>query len=525
MIASWQLAALMIDRTDIDNVDSQRLPLLVCAWLAGLLPAVPVLANIRQAVADRLQAAAKSPAGLEAYELAAVMDGLKACRPSAIDGKLIARLAVALVGAETSVGGPYCRTGARLEVTDNAWIAQCIARLAAPLPKVWAYLNAELPDLEIVEDTDLALWAALHAADDSLARRELEPHLALIVQALCWHIVFKGLHHVDSARTVQQKMVQQIHDYSFELLPQFSQPFDGYTRRMLSQVITADANHEISQLAWYFGDALTWQASAQPELYIRLGAANLYAWAAYTIYDDFLDEEGQPPMLGTANYSLRAMLYQYQSALSDPAYGQFVEHALATVDQANALETSQFRLVRHDHMLVVDDLPDFGDCSLLADRALFHILGPMAILRASGRAEVGDEAWQAALQAFRHYLIARQLNDDIHDWAKDLQAGQATYVVVELLRYLNLSQGYYPLAHLLPHARRQFWQYVLPSVCDTALYHIYQARACLKRSVNMTANNHIDNLFDYVEQSMRAAQEKRADSQLLLRTFRLSGVR
>jgi hypothetical protein len=304
------------------------------------------------------------------------------------------------------------------------------------------------------------------------------------------------------------------------LEPQLSEPFYSNTRSMLEQVIQADTNQEISQLAWYYGSALRALPTAiNPEVYVRFGTANLFAWSAYTIYDDFLDGEGRPTLLGTANYSLRAMLRQYYAALpAASGFNEFVEHVLTVVDQANAYETSYMRFAVTHQAVTIERLPDFGGCDLLADRALFHIIGPMGVMAAAGIGS-DDERWQHTLQAFRHYLIARQLNDDIHDWVKDLEAGQATYVVVELLRFLNVTPGTYALERLLPYARQQFWQAVLPRVCETALDHIAAARRELAYGLPMTAKNHITRLFDYTEDSMLAAGLERQRSQAVRQAF------
>jgi len=49
---------------------------------------------------------------------------------------------------------------------------------------------------------------------------------------------------------------------------------------------------------------------------ILLGQANVLGWLAYTIYDDFLDEEGKPELLPLANMYLRRLIYIYDTAFS-----------------------------------------------------------------------------------------------------------------------------------------------------------------------------------------------------------------
>jgi hypothetical protein len=283
----------------------------------------------------------------------------------------------------------------------------------------------------------------------------------------------------------------------------------------------SDGNHEISLLAWYYCDALDGVKVADGrKLCVRLGAANIYAWAAYMIYDGFLDGEGHPEQLGTANQCARAMVRMYHAALPGAVeFHAFVEQVLLAADQANSLEVASHRMAVSPLSVTVGELPRFDDLDLLADRAMMHIIGPMAVLYASGNSKVGDDIWSHTLQAFRHYLIARQLNDDIHDWADDLQSGQATYVVVKLLRFLNITPGYYTFSQLMPVAKRHFWLDVLPLVCDTALGHAADARRLLRLGMPLAENNGIDGLLGRVEGSMRAALEQREQGRELLQSF------
>jgi hypothetical protein len=551
MITSGVFASLLYDSKQLKLVDVNRLPVSVCGVLGRQLQTVSTVGSLRADIAKRLRRTLQ-PEWILTADIAVValaLDGLQACAPQLITGNDLGSFAMRLMNLEVAVGGPYRRASRqssrvgtqddnRADVADatidpftNACIAQCLEWMAGPLPNVLNHIVACTPGVKKIDIADWALFIAVCASDEmrrgASAITDIVRSIDLVEAALCAQII-----HCSVLHSSQQSsdVAEGIHRYCFEELPSFSEPFQTNTRSMLEQVMSVDTNHEISQLAWYYGNALESAGTkssivalptVSPHTYAQLGTANIYAWAAYTIYDDFLDNEGQPTMLGTANYAFRAMIRYYQGAVpNNPAFQLFVERILTTVDQANSLETTYYRLPVTSRALTLETLPDFGVRDLLADRALFHALGPMAVLVSSNRAAIGDAAWEHTLQALRHYLISRQLNDDIHDWQKDLRAGQATYVVVELLRHLNLKPGSYAFDWLLPQARERFWQEVLSQICDTALEHVALARSHLKQGPPLTARGAFLGLFDYVEGSLREAQYKRQQSQALLQTLR-----
>ncbi len=523
--ASYLAAVLYMDRRRLEQLDAVSLPIIVCGVLSRALPLQLELRPLRAALAQRLRQTATT-AWLQSAELAevcAALDGMQAYDPQMVSGDDVALLVQRLLAAELAVGGPYATPGQAADQFTNAYVAQCVGWLAGPLPKVVQYVLAQVPGLA---EAELADWPLLAAIDMLLTDKRSQPVHELLgsyddlVASLAQSITYSLDMHLDAESTDPRLPATIMYDRCRQDLVPLQQPLQAKTRQMIDQVIHNDADHEISKLAWYYGSGLVQPPRPIDEaLCLQLGMANLYAWAAYSIYDDFLDAEGKPDMLGTANYSFRAMLELYRQVLPDVAgFQMFVGQSLTAVDQANALETTEFRFSSNGRVLHVNELPDFGGRDLLADRALFHILGPMAVLAGLG-VPVGSLQWNSTLEGFRHYLIARQLNDDIHDWQKDLETGQATYVVVALLRYMDIRPGVYVLAQLMPYARQQFWQYVLPGICDVALDHLAAARHGLQQGLALAPDSYIPQLLTSIQLSMQAAKTQRADAQVLLRTF------
>ncbi len=234
----------------------------------------------------------------------------------------------------------------------------------------------------------------------------------------------------------------------------------------------------------------------------QLGLANLYGWAAYTIFDDFLDEEGRPGLLPAATLALRYSIAGFGGALpADSGFQDLVRRTFDTIDSANAWELKHCRCVIRGQQLAVDDLPDYGDLSKLAERSLGHGLTPLAVLRARG---VGPDEplFDSVRQAFSHYLIARQLNDDAHDWQEDLRNGHLTYVVAAIFGDAGIGPGNYSRPQLLPQLQRQFWHSTLPRICRTIRQQTALGRHKLQGWPELKANNAITGLLDRIDSSV-----------------------
>lgn len=293
-----------------------------------------------------------------------------------------------------------------------------------------------------------------------------------------------------------------------------------HSQVMLERMKQGDTNHEIVLLPYLFTRSLVTAGKAASQHLIHLGLANLYGWTAYTIYDDFLDEEGTPALLPVANTALRYSLQHFRQALpKDSAFQQLVEHSFDAIDGANAWEVARCRFALSNKSVTISRLPDYGDRMRLAERSLGHTLTPLGVLAAAGVAPADPRA-QAVQRALKHYLIARQLNDDLHDWEPDLRTGQATYVVTAILRDLCLRPGTYSLAGLLPKMQRQFWHHTLTNICGTITHHTALARQAVATSRLLTQPNIITTLVDAIDESVQRTLQEQAKAESFLAAYR-----
>lgn len=198
---------------------------------------------------------------------------------------------------------------------------------------------------------------------------------------------------------------------------------------------------------------------------VHISAAHAYGWIAYTIYDHVLDKEADLRDVPFANVCLREL----SSLFSRYVAQERLDHILDRVDAANTWEVSFARLAKGDDgYLFPRTLPDFASVHVLRDRSWGLILAL--------RTFVHDPA--IPLEEFlEHFIMAKQLHDDAHDWEGDLSRGQLNYVNTLVLkrfaeRFPEKSSGAISPREHGEEMRRIFWFEILDTVVADILHHV-----------------------------------------------------
>jgi hypothetical protein len=196
----------------------------------------------------------------------------------------------------------------------------------------------------------------------------------------------------------------------------------------LDQVLNKNKNLMITLLSFHFRSGLRSELKSKvPEgLIVDLGKANLFGWISYSVFDDFFDYEGDVKNLSAGVVFNRKMIEVFEGiSLDIKVFKDLYIKTLDDCDAANAWEVSSARSIQ--------DIPTYGNYSVLAEKSLGHALGPLAILLYLGYFP-GSEEFNHTLKFFKHYIIAKQLNDDAHDWREDLSKGRVSSVCALLLK-------------------------------------------------------------------------------------------
>ena len=264
--------------------------------------------------------------------------------------------------------------------------------------------------------------------------------------------------------------------------------------KFLSKIPEKNCKKSITLLPYVFYKSLGKNGKKiSKKLIVQCGLANLYGWIAYTIYDDFLDGEGDKKMLSLANVCLRELALIHSSILPKTDFADVFNKTMDEIDVANYWEVVN----------CYDDkkLPNYNDYSQLAKKSLGHALGPVAILYSLGFDKNSSEI-KNIWSFFKHYLIARQLNDDAHDWEDDLKKGFINPVAVEIFKKTSDKNDF----------KEIFWKEVLIEVSNIILENIDKARKNVIKIKLIEKPELILSVLENPEQSAKKAIEEQMET-------------
>ncbi len=271
----------------------------------------------------------------------------------------------------------------------------------------------------------------------------------------------------------------------------------------LSLLAIKDPQHEIQLLSYKFYQSLFDKKSVPHELPLQLAIANTLGWIGYSIYDRILDRENCIVQLPLANVCIEAMTDIFHSVLSIEEYTIF-KRIISGINEATLWE--------HTNCTIISDVlqetpPDYNDLIVLAKKSLGHALGPILICCKLG------ELKQAQLveEFFIHYLIAKQLNDDAHDWVEDLSNGFINSVSTRIINYCK--------TYNIEQLQEYFWNYHIDEVVTTIFHNITLARNILKKVTAIADVTYLDSLLTPLEQSSLQAKEERNKTKQFLHEF------
>jgi hypothetical protein len=288
----------------------------------------------------------------------------------------------------------------------------------------------------------------------------------------------------------------------------------GSASYIIDRVTRDDPARQVTLLPWVFRRALGEAGeTVTDERLVLLGALSLLGWMAYTIYDDFLDNEGEPKLLPLANLALREVVVAFNSDTAGSGLMAMV--VLDLMDAANAWEVNHCRVASQGELLRVAP-PDYGNLGRLAERSMGHALGAMVMMLDLGYGADSREVG-AVEEFFRHYLIARQLNDEAHDWKPDLQSGHINAVGARLLAAVS-NRGD-SVERLYDGLEQVFWEQEIGPVCERVLEELTLARAALARA-DVSRPEELEVLLEPVAAAAHRALEGQRQTLDFLQAYR-----
>jgi hypothetical protein len=277
---------------------------------------------------------------------------------------------------------------------------------------------------------------------------------------------------------------------------------------IIQRIQKNDTAQQIPLLPYFFFQSLNKKnTKISKNILMKLGAANIFGWIAYTIYDDFLDEEGDPSFLPLAIISLRQLTYIFDTFTLRKKRIQKLYHTLLNkVDLANTIELKNRSLT--------SNIYDIKEFDRLADKSIGHALGPLTILILLGYTQESGE-FKNILLFFTHYLIAKQLNDDAHDWEEDLKRKHITPVVALLLKRAEEKK----ITKSRKHLQELFWMEIIQEVCKLIHTHARKAKIALNKSSLIADKTILENILEIPVMAADKALEEKRNVTAFLRSY------
>lgn len=382
-----------------------------------------------------------------------------------LNGEIIGLLAKRLIDSEVEIGGPYISK-------DNLYINTLILRLFR------------------------ALDAPLKKLEEFMRGKEYKPKNEF--QKVALNLPIKIDQYVKPTKNTQNnKAIETARNNMETLNPEIQK--QGL--KFLEKIISTDKHEEISQISTYILKSIVKSPSKDElELCQLLGAANIYAWMAYTIYDDFIDEEGDVNLLSLANIMHRHSYEIYRMHL--PLMKTLVNEHFDSVDNSNLWELNNCRAKIDNNYIILSRIPNYENGLFLAERAIGHVLGPKVLIK---NHSIHPAQESLVYEAFNKYLIAKQINDDLSDWESDLRNGHLSFVVSKLLESSNVRSGRYEIDELIVKLKSVFWRTVFQDCINISIKNIDESKKYLSNS-NVFLDNNI--FFEKVLQPLKLSLDK-----------------
>ncbi len=396
--------------------------------------------------------------------------------PDTIDGSTLGILAKRLIEIESEPGGPYILKNDQ-DLTLNVLIAQLFNLLGTPLINVDNYISSN----EIhIRNQKIPKWMTVLPNKLTINKKFiLESEFDIFCDVL-GHIKINKNPDILSQNKINSKLdsatIRAINTLKKHGI------YNNEISILCRKITEIDKYHEITQISSLFQHSFLNPTSINDEILNDLGVSNFFAWLAYSIFDNIIDHDGDEDLLPYANIIHRLSYDLYKTKTAN----QRVDEFFSRVDYANINEITNYRCDYSSKKINLSKIYTYRDTNLLYEKSIGHILGPCILL---DQMDVEDSQKEYIEQALKHYLIARQLNDDLHDWSKDFSKGQINYVVAELLSELALPTGEYKTNELLIKMRKIFWQKMSVELTELAVEHIDESLELFEKSSLIKMNS------------------------------------
>lgn len=409
-----------------------------------------------------------------------------------LDGHILAGIASRIIASEIQPGGPYKNDAGVVDPHTNLAICYLFAALKKPLAFTDSLLQKTRSNPLLIPPATKELLVKF---DNLLTARVAIP----------------------SASTTSEKS----YHLAAQELGKLQRPARDLSLSFLERLKTADKNSEITLMPTLFFESLISPVRTPP--LVSLGEANIYCWIAYTIYDHILDGKSMVEYLPVGNIAMRLALQRYQALFpKNHPFQRKILDIFTGMDMANSWELKHCRFPQQGDAITISRLPSYGHLDFLARRSLGHVLGPLTVATLLSHNKQQTSAIEKGLH---HYLIARQLSDDIHDWQEDIRAGHSSAVVTYILKNQDIKAGSYHLDPLVEKMQANFWQHSMQATNNLIHEHAHLARHHFAKSGSLKENGGVMNLVSRLDAIATESSKEKKRYEAFSSTYRSLAAR
>jgi hypothetical protein len=214
------------------------------------------------------------------------------------------------------------------------------------------------------------------------------------------------------------------------------------------------------------------------DLICTLGQINLLGWCAYMIYDGIIDKDSDTDQLPIANIICREMEIEFEKLpiKKETGFFELYKKIMQEIEISNWHELNHWRFdLKKDSI----SLKEF-DFNIMANRSMGHALSSIAILCKLNLSTKSLEV-KKLLSYFKCFIIARQMNDDAHDWLEDFNKGQINSANYQMIKkYNNNLMNLNRALKDKNKVKLEFWKEIIPNYCKKIVEYGNEANKNLK---------------------------------------------
>lgn len=248
---------------------------------------------------------------------------------------------------------------------------------------------------------------------------------------------------------------------------------------LINKVIKKDKNGIASLTPFWIYQSLPIKKKRiiNKELLVRLGQDSLLGWCSFMLYDQIIDENNKSKLLPLANILCREMEIDFLGLPIDKHTGFFdlYKKIMQEMELCNWSELQELRFNWDKKKLMLRKF----NFDYLAKRSMGYALSSIAIFCHLGL-NINSEEVQKLINYFKYFIIAKQMNDDAHDWLEDLKMchiNSANYYIIKKYNG-NLDKLKIAMANS-ELIKKEFWETVIPNFCLKTIEYSDKAKESL----------------------------------------------